>query len=312
MAYFDERQSKLSKLSRCGLLGINRSRIYYQPKPVSADEIALRQQIYEIWDERNHKGSRTIRAELLDYYYLIVNRKRVQRIMGALGIHGILPKRNLSKPGDLQYKYPYYLGGMNIHMPNQVWATDLTYVKLPTGTMYVISLLDVFSRYIVGYVITNTLDSNGCLQCLDQALMTHNVAPRLLNSDQGSQFTSHAWVTKLIHHDITISMDAKGRWADNIYVERFWRTLKYECIFALGIETTAKLHLEVKKYIHYYNNRRLHSALGYKTPASVYLAYQTQPRDHKLYCEWPPKEERVKHSWKTVKPTISNISSNYL
>jgi putative transposase len=287
-------------------LGINRSRVYYQPKPVSSDEIALRRQIYEIWNERNHKGSRTIRAELLEYYSLIVNRKRVQRIMGVLGIHGILPKRNLSKPGDLQYKYPYYLGGMNIHMPNQVWATDLTYVKLPTGTMYVISLLDVFSRYIVGYVITNTLDTSGCIECLDQALMSHHGAPQLLNSDQGSQYTSYAWVNKLQQHNITISMDAKGRWSDNIYMERFWRTLKYECIFALGIETVAQLYLEVARYMHYYNNRRLHSALGYKTPASVYLATPELPLEYRLYCDWPPKEERVKVSWRTVKTTVSN------
>ncbi len=235
----------------------------------------------------------------------------MQRIMGVLGIHGILPKRNLSKPGDLQYKYPYYLGGMNIHMPNQVWGTDLTYVKLPTGTMYVISLLDVFSRFIVGYVITNTLDTSGCIECLDQAL-THHGTPQLLNSDQGCQYTSHAWENKLQQHDITISMDAKGRWADNIYVERFWRTLKYECIFALGIETVAQLHLEVEKYVNYYNTRRLHSALGYKTPASVYLATPELPLECKLYCDWPPKEERVKASWKTVKPTVSNILTSNL
>lgn len=228
--------------------------------------------------------------------------------MREMGIHGILPKANLSKPGDLQYKHLYYLAGMTIYMANMAWGTDITYLNLPTGKMYVICLLDLFSRYVVAYVVTNTLETSGCLECLEKALSKHK-APNILNSDQGSQFTSYAWITALIAYNITISMDGKGRWVDNVYVERFWRTLKYECIFALGIETVEQLHLEVAKYIEYYNTRRLHSAIGYKTPASIYLSSIAKNEEFVAYCEWPSNEERTRLGRKTVRPTISKITT---
>lgn len=263
----------------------------------------MESKIYNIWDEHNFKGSRTIREELVKYHHMAINRKRVQRIMRKTGIKGILPKQNLSKPGDLQYKYPYYLGGMVIYMANQVWGTDLTYVKLPTGTMYVICLLDLFSRCVVAYVITNTLDTSGCIECLDQAIRNHG-KPEILNSDQGSQFTSHAWSSMLNQLKITISMDGKGRWVDNVYVERFWRTLKRECIYASGIESVRQLHVEVARYITYYNTYRLHSSLGYQTPATVYRKSINSRPEFIAYCNWPPQEERTLISKKAVLPTM--------
>lgn len=192
---------------------------------------------------------------------------------------------------------------MNIYQANQAWGVDITYCILPSGKMYVISLLDIFSRFVVGYVITNTLDTIGCLECLDSAIASYG-KPHILNSDQRSQFTSHAWVNILQAYGIAISMDGNGRWVDNIYVERFWRTLKYECIFLLGIETVADLHREVAIYIEYYNRHRLHSALGYKTPESIYLAGIDKNEELILYCAWPPLQDRVVHSKKTVRPTI--------
>lgn len=288
------------------MLEINRSTVYYKAKPKSEESIKIESYVYNIWDERNNKGSRTITADLREYQGLIINRKKVQRIMRDLGIQGILPKRNLSKAGNLQYKKPYYLSGMHIYAANLVWATDITYVKLPSGMMYVICLIDVHSRFIVSYIITNTLDANGCIECFNNGVKLYN-KPTILNSDQGSQFTSHEWIKKLEMQDIIISMDAKGRWADNIFMERFWRTLKYECIYILGIETVSELYTEASKYIKYYNHKRLHSALGYKTPFSVYnKSIIDNNKPHVLYCNWPPKEDMVTHSRIIVRSEVSS------
>jgi putative transposase len=269
-----------------------------------AEELELQTKIYTIWNEDNFKGSRTIRAELIEYHNMIINRKRVQRVMGGLKIHGILPKRNLSNLGEPQYKHPYYLGGMVIYMANQVWGTDITYVKLPTGMMYIICLLDLFSRYVVGYVISNTLDTSGCIECFNLAQDNHG-QPHILNSDQGSQYTSCAWVSLLQKNGIFISMDSKGRWADNVYVERFWRTLKRECIYFIGIESVTQLHVEIAKYINKYNTYRLHSALGYRTPESVYFESLAVNNQFIAYCNWPVNEERVRLNKKRVLPTMN-------
>ena len=152
-------------------MGINRSRVYYEPQPETPSTLITLDYIQEIWEEYNNKGSRTIMADLREYKSLIINRKKVQRLMRILNIRGIVPKQNLSKVGDLQYKYLYYLAGMTIYMANQAWGTDITYCLLPTGKMYVICLLDIYSRYVVGYVVTNTLETSGCIECLDNALM---------------------------------------------------------------------------------------------------------------------------------------------
>lgn len=284
-------------------MDIQRSRIYYQAKPETVSNIDLESKIKFIWDEHNFKGSRVIKKELVTYQGLLANRKRIQRIMQKLGIKGMMAKRNLSKPGDLQYRHPYYLGGMVINHANQVWGTDITYVKLPTGMMYIICLLDLFSRYVVGYVITNTLETSGCLQCLDQATIKHGL-PAILNSDQGSQFTSLAWVSALKQQDIIISMDSKGRWADNVYVERFWRTLKRECIYYVGIETVVQLHIEVAKYINWYNSIRLHSALEYKTPREIYLNSRANNQQFQPYCNWPIDPNRLRLKKQIVLPTM--------
>jgi putative transposase len=304
--YLNAEESKLSIRNRCALLGINRSNVYYKKVSESKDTLAIKGRIEEIWEERNNKGSRVITAELRTYDNLLVNRKRVQRLMRMLNIKGILPKRNLSKVGDIQYKYPYILSGMHIYKSNLVWATDLTYCKLPTGMMYVITILDIFSRQVLAHEITNTLEAVNCISCLDKAIDKYG-KPIIFNSDQGSQFTCHEWINKLTQNNIVVSMDGKGRWADNVYVERFWRTLKYECIFLLGIETVADLKYEVAKYIQYYNSRRLHSRLDYKTPQSVYNASMVGDKvDDIIYCEYPPLDERTKMQRKLVLPSVSN------
>ena len=304
--YFNSEESQLSIRNKCVLLSINRSNIYYKKVVESTLNTKLKDRIEEIWEDRNNKGSRVITAELRTYDGLAVNRKRVQRLMRVLSIKGILPKCNLSKTGDIQYKYPYYLSGMHIYGSNIVWAIDITYCKLPTGMMYVIVILDVFSRSVLEHEVTNTLEAINCISCLNKAVAKYG-KPLIFNSDQGSQFTCNEWVNNLKTHNIIISMDGKGRWVDNVYVERFWRTLKYECIFLLGIETAFELKRESAKYIEYYNTYRLHSRLGYKTPQSIYsgsIKYNLE--NAIMYCEYPPLEERTKIQKKRVLPSVGN------
>lgn len=305
--YLAAEESMLSIRNRCTLLSISRSNVYYKKAPESILNIEIKDRIEEIWDERNNKGSRVITAELRTYDNLPINRKRVQRLMRMLHIKGILPKRNLSKVGEIQYKYPYALSGMNIYRSNLVWAIDITYCKLPSGMMYVIAILDIFSRKVLTHDVTNTLEAVNCINCLEKAILKYG-RPVIFNSDQGSQFTCNEWINTLEKHKIIISMDGKGRWVDNVYVERFWRTFKYECIFLLGIETAPELKQETTKYIQYYNTLRLHSRLDYKTPQSIYNASIVgNPTDVIIYCEYPSLDERTKKQRKRVLPSVNTL-----
>ncbi len=305
--YLTTEESTLSIRNRCTLLSISRSSVYYKKTPESILNIEIKDRIEEIWDERNNKGSRVITAELRTYDNLPINRKRVQRLMRMLHIKGILPKRNLSKVGEIQYKFPYALSGMNIYRSNLVWAIDITYCKLPSGMMYVIAILDIFSRKVLNHYVTNTLEAVNCINCLEKAILKYG-KPVIFNSDQGSQFTCNEWINTLEKHKIIISMDGKGRWVDNVYVERFWRTLKYECIFLLGIETAPELKQETTKYIQYYNTLRLHSRLDYKTPQSIYNASIVgNPTDAIIYCEYPALDERTKKQRKRVLPSVNTL-----
>ena len=207
--------------------------------------------------------------DLLTYYKLSVNSKRVRRIMLKLGIKGIIPKRNLSKNKKPVYKYPYLLKNLMISRANMVWAIDITYLKLPSGYMYLIAIIDVYSRCILSYEISNGLETEPCVRCLERCIARYG-PPAIMNSDQGCQFTSHEWSNTLKKHEIQISMDGKGRWADNVIIERFWRTIKYCSIFMFGLETVKELKSEVKRFVKYYNERRLHSALKYQAPMLVY------------------------------------------
>ena len=248
MRYLHNEPSELSIRMRCILLSINRSNVYYKKASEPKYNLELKDRIEDIWNDRNNKGSRVITEELCTYANMSVNRKRVQRLMRILGIRGILPKSNLSKIGEIQYKHPYWLSGMHIYKSNLVWATDITYCKLPAGMMYVIVILDIFSRCVLAYEITNTLEAAGCITCLNTAINKYG-KPTIFNSDQGSQFTCHEWINTLTQYGIIVSMDGKGRWVDNVYVERFWRTLKYECIFLMGIETVDELSEKSELYL---------------------------------------------------------------
>jgi len=259
--------SKLSIDKQCELIGVNRSSFYYVSQ--KADETELCSIIHQIWSEDQSKGYRMITAELREYHDLTINSKRVRRIMSRLKIMGIMPKRNLSKNKTPEYTYPYMLKNLIVGHANMVWCTDITYLKLPTGFMYLIAIIDVYSRCILGYEISNNLEAEFCISCMERAIAKYG-APAIINTDQGVQFTCHAWINKLKEYNIHISMDGKGRWADNIWIERFWRTIKYCNIYMHGAETVTELKQLIVDFVKYYNEKRLHSVHKYKTPFSIY------------------------------------------
>lgn len=198
-----------------------------------------------------------------------VTRKQIRRIMRRAGLRAIYPGRRTSIPAKYHKKYPYLLRGKVIRFPNQVWATDITYIKLKTGFVYLVAIIDLFSRRILSWRLSNTMDTEFCVSALQEAIDRYGI-PAIFNTDQGSQFTSEAFVDVLASHGIEISMDGVNRALDNIYIERFWRTLKYEDIFIKDYESMADLKDGIKRYVKFYNTERFHQSLDYLTPEQVY------------------------------------------
>jgi len=198
-----------------------------------------------------------------------VNRKRVQRLMGILGLAGIAPGPNTSRPHPQHRVYPYLLRGVNVTRPNQVWSTDITYIRLTRGFAYLVAVIDWYSRKVLAWRLSNSLDSGFCVDCLEQSLRTFG-SPEIFNTDQGCQFTSDAFTGVLTLHDIAISMDGRGRALDNIFVERLWRSVKYEDVYLKGYVTMPELHLGLTEYFEFYNTERPHQSLGNCTPVQVY------------------------------------------
>jgi len=288
-------KTKISTRQGCELLSLSSNGLYY--KPVKNKDGDLCSLILDIWLERNNKGWRSIQADLKEYHELIVNHKKLRRIMRGLGIRGISPKKNTSKSNKAHYKYPYGLKHLEICRANMAWCSDISYVKLPQGHVYVVAIVDIYSRMILDYEVSNTLDTDFCIRCLERCIDKYGV-PAIFNTDQGVQYTSDAWISILKQHDIMISMDGKGRWADNIWIERIWRTIKYECIHLAGIESLIELKTELQKYIFYYNNRRLHSSLGYKQPAKYYTASieENGNKDYLVYCKLDKNAATIKEA----------------
>jgi putative transposase len=213
-------------------------------------------------------GSRRMTAWLNVGGYF-VNRKRVQRLMRTMGLEAIYPKRNLSKANLAHKKYPYLLRGLEITAPNQVWSTDITYIRMSTGFAYCTAILDWYSRYVIAWRVSNTIDNGFCLEALEEAL--ENGKPDIFNTDQGVQFTSSAFTGLLERALIKISMDGRGRALDNIFVERLWRSLKYEDIYLRDYESVKQAREGISRYFGFYNNERLHQSLAYRCPRDVYL-----------------------------------------
>jgi putative transposase len=252
---------------QCELLGLPRASLYYQPAQETADNLRLMGRIDREYTEHPTKGSRGMTA-WLKRQGEEVNRKRVQRLMRLMGLEAIYPRPRLSVPGQGQRIWPYLLRDVAITRPDQVWSTDITYIPLASGFMYLAAVIDWYSRYVIAWRLSNTLDGSFCLEMLEEALSRGR--PDVFNTDQGVQFTATAWTGRLIEAGVKVSMDGKGRCLDNVFVERLWRTVKYEDIYLRCYEGVPELQRGLARFFGYYNQERLHQSLEYRTPAEVY------------------------------------------
>jgi len=260
---------KLSVQKQAKLLKISRSSVYYQPRPLSEDELTLMRKIDELHLEYPFAGNRMLR-DFLERDKISIGRRHMRTVMRRMGIEAIYRKPNTSKPAPGHKIYPYLLRDVAITRPNQVWSTDISYVPMKRGFVYLVAVIDWFSRRVLSWRLSNTMDVSFCLEALDEALSKHG-KPEIFNTDQGSQFTSVAFTDLLKAADIKISMDGKGRWCDNVYVERFWRTIKYDEIYLHAYESVSEARSGIAKFIRFYNEVRPHSSLQAKTPDQVYF-----------------------------------------
>jgi len=251
------------------LLGISRASIYYQGVEISQKEIDLMNKIDTIYTDCPFYGSRKIAKELTRQLKFDVNRKRVQRLMRVMGIEAVYPKPNLSLNNTPHHIYPYLLKGLSITHPNQVWGADITYIRMEKGFMYLVAFMDWFSRYVVAWRLSNTLEAQFCLEAAEEALIL--AKPEIVNFDQGVQFTSLDNINLWEQREVKISMDSRGRAFDNIFTERLWRSLKYEEVYLKSYSSGYEARLSIGKYFDFYNFKRLHQSLGYITPAQVYF-----------------------------------------
>ncbi len=260
---------RLSISRQCKILNVNRSSYYYRPRPIKQEDLDLMRKIDELYLENPSSGSRTIRRQL-KRQGVNASRKKIQRLMRLMGIEAVYPKPNTSRPHPQHKVYPYLLRNLTIDRPNQVWATDITYIPMDKGFMYLVAIMDWYSRKILSWRISNTLDSTFCADALEEALCRLG-PPEIFNTDQGAQFTSKEFTQLLKDNNVAISMDGRGRCHDNIFVERLWWTLKHQFIYLHSFEGGKALRRGLADWIQYYNFIRGHSSLDDKTPDEVYF-----------------------------------------
>lgn len=255
---------------QCELAGVTRSTVYAPHLTAEPNELELTllTQIDAEYTRHPFFGSRKMTVYLCGIGHQ-VNRKRIQRLMGILGLAGMAPGPNTSRPTPQHLIYPYLLRGVAVTRPNQVWSTDITYIRLARGFVYLVAVIDWYSRKVLSWRLSNTLDSGFCVDCLEQALQTYGI-PEIFNTDQGCQFTSEAFTGVLKAHCISISMDGRGRALDNIFVERLWRSVKHEDVYLKGYATMPEVRLGLTEYFLFYNRERTHQSLDYMTPDVVY------------------------------------------
>lgn len=256
---------------QCELLGVSRSSLYYQPATAPPADLELMRRIDEQYMKRPFYGSRRM-AEVLSTDEQPINRKRAKRLMRLMGIEAIYQKPRTSEPNKGHKKYPYLLGGITIDRPGQVSAADITYIPMARGFLYLVAIIDWHSRFVLGWRLSNTMESAFCVEALQESLSYG--LPEVFNTDQGSQFTSEDFTDVLEATKIAISMDGKGRWMDNVFVERLWRSLKYEEVYLRAYDSVAEARAGIAAWIEFYNFERPHQALGYRTP---WEAYCNQP-----------------------------------
>ena len=263
----DREHAEISIRRQCELLGVNRSGLYYQPLGESQENLQLMRLLDEQYTRAPFYGSRKM-AEWLRTQGFEVNRKRVSRLMAVMGIEAVYPKPKLSQPGEGHRIYPYLLSGLGVDRINQVWSTDITYIRMAQGFVYLVAVMDWFSRYVLSWRLSLTLELDFCIEALKCALRRGR--PEIFNTDQGSQFTSAAFTGRLADAGIRISMDGCGRWMDNVFIERLWRSLKYEDVYLKGYADGREARAGIAGWIGFYNGRRPHQALAGRTPMAVW------------------------------------------
>ena len=270
LALVDHDDPVLAVVAQCRLLKIARSTLYYRPVPVSADDLAVMRRIDELHLAWPFYGSRRMVA-VLRREGRPVNRKRAKRLMRVMGIEAIYQKPNTSKGHPDHKVYPYLLRGLTIDRPNQVWCADITYIPMAKGFVYLVAVMDWFSRRVLSWRLSITLETDFCVDALREATEMHG-PPEIFNTDQGVQFTSAAFVDELASRGVRISMDGKGRYLDNIFIERLWRSLKYEDVYIKAYGSVAEARRSLGEWLAFYNDVRPHQSLGYRTPREIFEA----------------------------------------
>jgi putative transposase len=269
MKMIDRKEKRQSIKKQAELLSVNRTSLYYKPVLVNDEEYLIKRIIDEIYTSHPEYGYRRMTSVLNRDYHIHINQKRTRRYMRDMGIHGFCPGPNLSKRTHCKYLYPYMLRGLTIDHPNQVWSIDITYCRMKRGFMYMVAIIDWYSRYIVGFELSNTLDKTFVIEAIQKAIRQYR-KPEIMNSDQGIQFTSDEYINLLKNNNVKISMDGKGRALDNQRIERFLRSYKWEKLYLEECETVRHLRQITKDYVNHYNHWRPHQSLDYRTPAEYY------------------------------------------
>lgn len=286
----DRQHPALSTVRQCALLGISRSSVYYRPRATSLEDLAVMKLIDQQYLATPFYGSRRMTV-WLQRQGRPMSRKRVQRLMRTMGLRAIFRRPRTSQPAAGHKVYLYLLGGMEITRPNQVWAADITYIPMARGFLYLVAIMDWYSRYVLSWRLSNTLDADFCLEDLEEALSKGK--PEIFNTDQGSQFTGEAFTGLLKQHGVRISMDGKGRYSDNIFVERLWRTVKYEEVYLKAYSNGREAEAGLNAYFHFYNAQRPHQALGYRTPAAVFHLDSPESPRQPFERGWSPRRAMV-------------------
>ncbi len=297
----DRQHPALSTVRQCALLGISRSCLYYRPRVPSQEDLTVMKEMDQQYLVTPFYGSRRMRVWLNRQGHQ-VNRKRVRRLMRTMGIAAIYRRPRTSNPAPGHKAYPYLLGGLDVTRPNQVWAADITYIPMDRGFLYLVAIMDWYSRYVVAWRLSNTLDADFCVEALKEGLSKGK--PEVFNTDQGGQFTSEAFTGLLQHHGVRISMDGKGRYSDNIFIERLWRTVKYEEVYLKAYSGGREAKAGIDAYFRFYNTQRPHQALGYRTPTEVFNGDLAESRDEAKGRRCSPSRELVDFA-ETAEPSLN-------
>jgi putative transposase len=264
-----DRTHELSVVRQAKVLNISRGSVYYQPRPVSPEDLAIMRRIDELHLEYPFAGSRMMR-DFLNRAGGSIGRRHVATLMKRVGVEALYRRPNTSKPAPGHEIYPYLLRGVKVERPNHVWATDITYIPMARGFVYLVAIVDWFTRRVLSHRVSITMEADFCVEALEEAVAKHG-KPDIFNTDQGSQFTSEAFTGVLIKHDIKISMDGKGAWRDNVFVERLWKSVKYEEVYLRAYDSVGEARASLGRYLEFYNSLRPHSSLDRKTPDEAYF-----------------------------------------